>query len=203
MSSEEPEETRVDAEAPEREPGGPEPRASSGPPRWLLFGSAAFAIAAVVVAAVFGAMWWVAAADDNADVAAAREDVVRVAGQAVTAFTEVDHENLDEYFNRQKSLVTEDLKTQISSAEQTYRKAISDAKTKVVSTVQDVAVEELNEREGVASALATVSTKVTRGQEQGTKTLRLEVQLKRVDDNGEQVWKVSQIGDVPVAATTQ
>ncbi|MFF5986292.1 hypothetical protein [Prauserella flavalba] len=203
MSSDEPEETRVDAEAPEREPGEPEPRRSSGPPRWLLFGSAAFAIAAFLVAAVFGAMWWVAAADDNADVAASREDVVRVAGQAVTAFTEVDYENLDEYFNRQKSLVTEDLKTQISTAEQTYRKAISDAKTKVVSTVQDVAVEELNDREGVASALATVSTKVTRGQEQGTKTLRLEVQLSRVDENGEQVWKVSQIGDVPVAATTQ
>ncbi|MBK1784059.1 hypothetical protein JHE00_06915 [Prauserella sp. ASG 168] len=169
----------------------------------MVFGSAAFAAAAFVVAVVFGIMWWAASSGDNADIASSREDAVRVAGQAVTAFTEVDHENLDEYFNRQKSMATEDFKAQITEAEQTYRKAIADAGTKVVSTVQDVAVDELNEREGKATALATVSTQVTRGEEQGTKTLRLEVQLIRVDDNGEQVWKVAQVGDVPVAATSQ
>ncbi|MFD2397407.1 hypothetical protein ACFSVJ_12400 [Prauserella oleivorans] len=115
----------------------------------------------------------------------------------------MDHENLDAYFNRQKEIATGELRDQITQAEQTYRKAISEAKTKVTTTVQDVAVNELNEREGKASALATASTNVTRGQEQGTKTMRLEIQLTRVDEGGEQVWKVSQIGDVPVAATGQ
>ncbi|WP_230423152.1 hypothetical protein [Prauserella cavernicola] len=212
MTSDEPEQTRVDAEAPEQEPDekatnpwavASDDPTSARPPRWLVFGSAAFAAAAFVVAVVFGIMWWAASSGDNADIASSREDAVRVAGQAVTAFTEVDHENLDEYFNRQKSMATEDFKAQITEAEQTYRKAIADAGTKVVSTVQDVAVDELNEREGKATALATVSTQVTRGEEQGTKTLRLEVQLIRVDDNGEQVWKVAQVGDVPVAATSQ
>ncbi|MEU6641027.1 hypothetical protein ABZ863_00570 [Saccharomonospora sp. NPDC046836] len=187
----------------DEEPEGGLRRRPVEPPRWLVLGSAAFAAAGFVAASVFGILWWVAGADGDAGVAASREDVVRVAGQAVTAFTEVDYEDLDGYFGLQKSLATEDLRAQISSAEQTYGKLITDARTKVVSTVQDVAVEELNEREGVASALATVRTEVTRGEDQGSKTLRLEVQLTRVDDNGEQVWKVSQIGDVPVAATSQ
>lgn len=204
MSSDGPETTPVDAQAPEQEPVREQEAAPGrGAPRALLLGSAAFAVAAFVVAAVFGVLWWTAASGDDAAMAQEREDVVRVAGQAVTAFTELDHQNLDAYFNRQKAMATGDLANQISQAEKTYRKAISEAKTKVTTTVQDVAVNELNEREGKATALATASTQVTRGQEQGTKTMRLEIQLTRVDEGGEQVWKVSQIGDVPVAATGQ
>lgn len=173
------------------------------PPRWLVLGSAALAVAAFVVAATFGIMWWVASSDDAADVAAAREDVVRAASRSVMAYTELDYENLDAYFGRQKEVTTGDLLKQISQSEKTYRKAIEDAKTKVVSTVQDVAVEELNAHEGKASALAMVRTKVTQGDNEGTKVLRLEVEMTRVDDGGQQVWKLSGIGEVPVAGTGQ
>ncbi|PXY32168.1 hypothetical protein [Prauserella muralis] len=173
------------------------------PPRWLVLGSAALAAAAFVVAVTFGIMWWAASSDDTANIAAARENVVRAAGNAVTAYTELDYENLDAYFSRQKEVTTGDLLNQINQSEKTYRKAIEDAKTKVVSTVQDVAVEELNEHEGKASALAMVKTQVKQGDNEGTKVLRLEVEMTRVDDGGDQVWKLSGIGEVPVAGTGQ
>ncbi|WP_235999435.1 hypothetical protein [Qaidamihabitans albus] len=175
----------------------------SSAPRWLLLGTAALAAASFIVAAVFGVMWWVAASDDSADIANARENVVRATGTAVKAFTELDYENPDAYFSRQKEITTGELHKQIGQSEETYRKAIAEAKTKVVSTVQDIAVEELNDHEGKASALATVSNKVTQGETESTKTLRLQVQMTRVDENGEQVWKLSSIGEVPVVGTGQ
>ncbi|EHR48974.1 hypothetical protein SacmaDRAFT_0678 [Saccharomonospora marina XMU15] len=186
--------------------GGAEERAgrsSAGPPGWLVPASAAFALAAFVVAAVFAVMWWVASGSDDAEVAGAREDVVRAAGNAVTALTELDYENPDAYFERQKTLATDELRKTIEQSEKSYRDAIAKAKTKVVSTVQDVAVEELNVHEGKASALATVSLDVTQGDKQSTKALRLELQLTRVDENGEQVWKLANMGEVPVVGTGQ
>ncbi|MFD2397408.1 hypothetical protein ACFSVJ_12405 [Prauserella oleivorans] len=82
MSSDEPETTPVDAEAPEQEPQrDQEATPERGAPRWLVLGSAAFAVAAFVVAAAFGVMWWTASADDSAAVAREREDVVRAAGR--------------------------------------------------------------------------------------------------------------------------
>ncbi|MCP2253024.1 hypothetical protein LY13_001768 [Prauserella aidingensis] len=173
----------------------------SGPPRWALLGAAAFATAAFVVAAVFGVWWLVSATGDDAEIAAERQDVTRVAGQAVTAFTELDHTKLDEYFSRQKELATGELANQISQAEKTYREAITKAKSKVTTTVHDVAVSELNDREGKASAIVAASADIKRGQQQGMKTMRLEVQLTRDGEDGP--WKVSQIGDVPVTGGGQ
>lgn len=173
----------------------------SGPPRWALLGAAAFATAAFVVAAVFGVWWLVSATGDDAEIAAERQEVTRVAGQAVTAFTELDHTKLDEYFSRQKELATGDLANQISQAEKTYREAITKAKSKVTTTVHDVAVNELNDREGKASAIVAASADIQRGQQQGMKTMRLEVQLTRDGEDGP--WKVSQIGDVPVTGGGQ
>lgn len=173
----------------------------TGPPRWALLGAAAFATAAFVVAAVFGGWWLFSATGDDADIAAERQDVTNVAGQAVTAFTELDHTKLDEYFNRQKDLSTGQLANQIKQAEKTYREAITKAKSKVTTTVHDVAVSELNQREGKASAIVAASSDIKRGQQQGMKTMRLEVQLSRDGEDGP--WKVSQIGDVPVTGGGQ
>lgn len=183
------------------ESSGAQDSGESGLPRWTLIGAAAFATAAFIVAAVFGVLWFANATGEDAEVAAERQDVVRVAGQAVTAFTELDHTKLDEYFERQKELSTGELSQQISQAEDTYRKAITEAKSKVTTTVHDIAVNELNTREGKASAVAAASTKVQRGSDEGTKTMRLEIQLSRQGEDAP--WKVSQIGDVPVAGAGQ
>lgn len=166
--------------------------------RGLLWGSAAFATAAFVVAAIFGAMWWSAASGEGAHIAKVREEVSRAASDAVKAFTELDYENPDEYFERQKAVATGNMRDQIEESEENFHEAIAEAETKVVSTVQDIAVSELNDHEGKAGLLVAVRNQVTQDEEQVSKPLRLEVQMTRVDNDGEQVWKLSDIGQVPV-----
>ncbi|WP_007024049.1 hypothetical protein [Saccharomonospora iraqiensis] len=168
-----------------------------GPPRWLVPAGAALTAASVLVSVVFGGLWWNAAASDDYERAAARDRVTQAASKGVIAFTELDHENPDAYFERQKKIVTGDLRKQIENMEQNYREAISKAKTTVTSTVQDVAVEELNTAEGTAVALATVSNEIAQGEQTATKVMRLQIEMKRTDEDGQQVWKVSNLGEVP------
>ncbi|WAL65163.1 hypothetical protein ORV05_30300 [Amycolatopsis cynarae] len=168
--------------------------------RFLLLGSAGLAAAALIVAAVFGIQWWVASSDDNLPLAQARDEVVREAGIAVRAYTEMDYRNLDAFFQKQIDVSAPEMQNQIKNIEQTYRQAMTDAKTQVTTTVQEVGVEELNEHEGKASLLAAISTLVTKeGQQQVAKPLRLEVQMTRVGQD----WKVSSIGSVPVVTGGQ
>lgn len=175
-------------------PDGP---SRGGPPRWLVPAGAALAAASVLVSAVFGGLWWNAASSDDYERAAARDRVTQAASKGVIAFTELDHKNPDAYFERQKKIVTGDLLKQIENMEKNYREAISKAKTTVASTVQDVAVEKLNTAEGTASALATVSNEITQGERTATKVMRLQIELKRKTEDGKQVWKVSNLGEVP------
>jgi Mce-associated membrane protein len=197
----EPEEAEQAPEATEAVESEPQP--PSQLPRWVLLGSAAFALAALIAAAVFGIQWWVSSSDDNASLATAREDVIRAGGSAIKAYTEVDYNDLDGFFARQKAASDPSMADQLTQAEPSFRKAIQDAKTQVSTTIQDIAVEELNDHEGKASFLAAISTKVTQGAQSSVKSLRLEVQMSRVDDNGKQVWKLSGIGDVPLVAAGQ
>lgn len=196
------------AEAPDPdagETGVPEEtfKAESALPRWVLLGSAAFALAALLAAAVFGVQWWVSANSDNAGLAAAREDVVRVGGAAVKAYTEVDYTDLDGFFARQKDISDPKMRDQVTQLEPTRRAALAEAKTKVTTTIQDIGVEELNEHEGKASFLAAISINVSQGDKSAVKPLRLEVQMTRIDENGDQVWKLSGIDNVPLVAAGQ
>ncbi|SFJ14870.1 hypothetical protein [Amycolatopsis sacchari] len=191
-----------DQEAPEtgaEETGEPASR-DAVPARYLLWGSAALAAAALIVAAVFGIQWWSASGDDDVALAKARDDVSRQGAVAVKAFTELDYTNPDAYFQRQLDVSTPEYQTQIKNTEQTYRQAMTDAKTKVTTTVQDIGVEELDNHQGKASFLAAIVTQVTKeGQQPVAKPLRLEVQLTRVGQD----WKVSQIGSVPLVSSGQ
>ncbi|WP_410604417.1 hypothetical protein [Amycolatopsis sp. lyj-90] len=172
---------------------------SSSRSRTLVLGAAAFALAAFVAAAIFGVQWAVAASDDNADLARSRDDVVKAGGTAIKAYTEVDFEKLDEFFNRQKAVSDEKMGQQLAQLEPTYRKALGDAKTKVATTIQDIAVEELDDHEGKASFLAAITTQVTQGDKASSKALRLEVSMTRVGDE----WKLSGIDNVPLVAAGQ
>ncbi|GAB3580557.1 hypothetical protein GCM10027445_51060 [Amycolatopsis endophytica] len=198
MSSDEPREETEEV-TPEENPyevTGDEPR-EDRTGRYLVLGSAALALAGLIVAAVFGIQWWVAAADDNLDLAQAREDVIRTGNTAVKAYTELDYTDPDAYFARQKAVSTQELADQITATEQNYRQAMTDAKTKVTTTVQEIAVEELDLHGGKASFLAAISTLVAKeGAQPAAKPLRLEVQMTRVGDE----WKVSGIGSVPLVS---
>jgi Mce-associated membrane protein len=173
----------------------------AAPPKSRLFvlGGAAFALAALIAAAIFGVQWWVASNDDNAALAKSRDDVIRVGGQAVKAYTEVDYEKLDDYFNRQRALSDKTMNDQLSQSEPTFRKALAEAKSKVVTTIQDIAVEELDDHEGKASFLAAIDTEVTQPAGTAHKPLRLEVSMTRDGQD----WKVSGIGNVPLVAAGQ
>jgi Mce-associated membrane protein len=198
MSSDEPREETEEV-TPEENPyevTGEAPRADRTG-RYLVLGSAALALAGLIVAAVFGIQWWVASADDNLDLAQAREDVIRTGTTAVKAYTELDYTNPDAYFAQQKAVSTQELADQIAATEQNYRQAMTDAKTKVTTTVQEIAVEELDLHGGKASFLAAISTLVAKeGAQPAAKPLRLEVQMTRVGDD----WKVSGIGSVPLVS---
>ncbi|SDY62915.1 Mce-associated membrane protein [Amycolatopsis xylanica] len=196
MSSDE---SSVDTLEPVEEP------AETGPerpqPRWLLLGSAAFALAALLAAAVFGVLWWVHSSGDDADLATAREEVVTAGRAAIKAYTEVDFENLDAFFAKQKDLSDQGMKEQLAKSEPTYRKALAEAKTKVTTTVQDIGVEELDNHQGKAKFLAAVTLEVKQGDKTVPKAIRIEVQMTR--DPADNAWKLSGIGDVPLVAAGQ
>lgn len=167
--------------------------------RILVLGAAALALAALIAAALFGIQWWAAASDSNAGLAASREAVVKAGTNALKAYTEVDYQDLDGFFARQKSVSDATMSQQIDQSAPTFRKALSDAKTKVTTDVQDIAVEELDDHEGKASFLAAIATTVTQGDKSSAKPLRLEVSMTRVGDD----WKLSGIDSVPLVAVGQ
>ncbi|MDT7798430.1 MAG: Mce-associated rane protein [Actinomycetota bacterium] len=187
------------AEPEEESSGATKVPSNESSSRILVLGAAALALAALIAAILFGVMWWVAANDDNADLAASREAVVKAGTNALKAYTEVDYQDLDGFFARQKSVSDATMSQQIDQSAPTFRKALSDAKTKVTTDVQDIAVEELDDHEGKASFLAAIATTVTQGDKSSAKPLRLEVSMTRVGDD----WKLSGIDSVPLVAAGQ
>lgn len=169
----------------------------------LVFGSAALAAAAIIAAGIFGVLWWIAASDENAELANTREDIVRVGSSAVQAFTELDYTKPDEYFDRSAAVATQELANQINAGREANKKAMVEAKTTASTEVLDIAVAELNQHEGKASFLAAIRVEVTQGEKSSVKPMRVEVQMNRVEENGEQAWKVSGISQVPVVGAGQ
>lgn len=169
----------------------------------LVFGSAALAAAAIIAAGVFGVLWWIAASGENAELANTRDDIVRVGTSAVQAFTELDYTKPDEYFDRSAAASTDELAKQINAGREANKKAMVEAKTTASTKVLDIAVAELNQHEGKASFLAAIQVTVTQGEKSSVKPMRVEVQMDRVEEDGEQVWKVSGISQVPVVGAAQ
>lgn len=167
-------------------------------PRWLLFGSAALALAAFIVAAVFGVMLLFTATSDDAELAAARESVRDAAGEAVQAVTEIDYKNPDEFFERSQAASTKDFAKQLSQTEDSLRKALSQVKTRVTTDVNDVAVQQLNVHKGTATFLAVINTHINQGDRSANKVLRLKGKMERVDSGDGREWKLAGLGQVPV-----
>jgi Mce-associated membrane protein len=178
---------------------GKQTGSASKMPRWAVLGAAAFSLAALIAAAVFGIGWWSASTDDNTGLAQARDDVVRVGGAAVKAYTEVDYQDLDGFFKRQLAVSDPAMAAQLQQTESSFRQQLTTAKTKVTTTIQDIAVEELDNHQGKASFLAAITTLVTQGTTSANKALRLEVQMSRVGSD----WKLSGIDSVPLVSSGQ
>jgi Mce-associated membrane protein len=168
-------------------------------PRWALLGSGAFALAALVVAAVFGVQYLVASHSENLGLADARDQVVQQGGKAIKAFTELDWQHPDDFFDNQLAVADDQMSQQVKQSEVNGRSTIAGSKAKAVTSIQDIAVESLDDHEGKASFLAAVSTTVTQDGQSGVKALRLEVTMTRVGG----VWKLSSIDSVPLVGASQ
>jgi Mce-associated membrane protein len=166
-------------------------------PRRLVLAAGAFSLAALIASGIFGAMWWVASADDNADRAAAREDVVRVGSSALQAFTELDYNHPDEYFDRAVSVSTKEIGDQINAGRDANKKTMTDSKTTTNTRVMDIAVEELNTDEGKASFLAAIQVDLKQGDKSTVKPMRVEIQMTKQGSD----WKLSGIDPVPVVSS--
>ncbi|WP_298179036.1 hypothetical protein [Saccharomonospora sp.] len=179
--------------------------ARSGPPRPLMFATAALASAALVVAIVFGVMWQSAASSDELEIAQARDEVSAAANRAAAVFLEFDHTRSDELLAERKKLSTDAMSAEIDETEKEWRESIEKAQLKTVTTVQDVAVEELNVHEGKARALAVVQIEVTNAQGSFGNVERLQLELER-DQQGDgsdedRQWKVSALANVQYGAS--
>jgi Mce-associated membrane protein len=169
----------------------------------LVFAGGALAVAAFLAAALFGGLWWAASADDEVDLAQARDEVVRVGRSAVKAFTELDYRNPDQFFDRALQVSTGDVRKQIEDSREANKKTLLEAKTVTTTKVLDLAVDELNEHEGKARFLAALQIEVRQGEKSTVKPIRVECEMTRVEQDGEQAWKLSGIGPVPVVGSRQ
>ena len=91
------------------------------------------------------------------------------------------------------------MQQQLKQTQTTFSQQLSAAKTKVSTTIQDIAVEELDDHQGKASFLAAITTLVTQGTTSANKALRLEVQMTRIGSD----WKLSGIDSVPLVSSGQ
>lgn len=173
-------------------------RTSPATSKKLFIGAAALAGAAFIAAVVFGVWWIVASSGDDAEFANSRDEVAKEGASAIKAFTELDYTKPDEFFDRSVSVSTGDIRDQVQQSREQNKKIMIDAKSAANTKVLDVAVDELNEREGKARFLASIQVTVKQGEQSSVKPLRLEVQMTRVDEDGEQSWKLSGIDPVPV-----
>lgn len=178
-------------------------RARSGPPRIATIATAAVALAALVVAVVFGVLWQNAEGSDKVYISQARDRVLNTATEAAVSFTELDSSKAGEYFGRQKKLAIGGLRDEIVASEKKFQQTLDGAKTKVTSTVQDVAVEELNVHEGKADVLAVVNLEVRQQESDkaAPKTLRMQLRMERdhaaAEASEDQPWKVAGVAEVP------
>ncbi|HEU5469583.1 MAG TPA: hypothetical protein VFV67_02940 [Actinophytocola sp.] len=167
--------------------------------RWanpLLLGAVALAVAAVVVAVWFGVSWLRASNDDTLARATARDEVDRVARQAIMTFQTLDYRKVDESLANWEAASTGDLHNDVAGRKESSRQAIVDAKTVTTAQVLSLAVTDLNEFEGKASVIAAAVVDVaTEGQQPAKKYMRIQGALQRTADG----WKLSAVGYVDPA----
>lgn len=170
---------------------------TSAPRRWsspLLLGAVALVVAAAVVAVWFGVAWIRAGGDTTLGQAKARDEVDRIARQAIVTFHTLDFTKPDQTLGDWEAASTGPLHDEVVGRRDSSKQAIVAAKTVAKPAVLSLAVTDLNEFDGTATVIAAVEVAVnTEGQQPTTKYLRIQGTLQRAGDSG---WKLSGIGQV-------
>jgi Mce-associated membrane protein len=175
-----------------------EPQATAGRrgPGPVLLGAIALAVAAAAVAVWFGIAWISAAGDESLGRAKARDEVDRVARQAIITFHTLDYHKVDEGLDRWLNASTGDLHGDVVGRKESSKQAIEQAKTVTSGNVLSLAITDLNEFDGKATVIAAVEVTVTPdGEQPEKKYLRIQGALERTGDG----WKLSGIGQVDFA----
>lgn len=162
----------------------------------VLLGAIALAVAAAAVAVYFAIAWISAAGDDSLGRAKARDEVDRVARQAIITFHTLDYHKVDEGLDRWMNASTGQLHDEVLGRKASSKQAIETAKTVTAANVLSLAVTELNEFDGKATVIAAVEVTVTPdGKQPEKKYMRIQGALERTGDG----WKLSGIGQVDFA----
>jgi Mce-associated membrane protein len=165
-------------------------------PRWvvaLLAGAVALVVAAAAVATWFGVAWFKASNDEALSRAAARDEVDRVARQALTTLQTLDYHTVDESLNHWESTATGPLHEEFVARKDAAKKAVEEAKTKTSAAVITLAVTDLNEFDGTATVIAASVVDISLADAAPTKKYRrVKANLQRTGDG----WKVSEMGYV-------
>ncbi|MDN5919224.1 MAG: hypothetical protein L0I76_29710 [Pseudonocardia sp.] len=163
----------------------PPPPAPSGPlARALPIAS----VVAAVLALVFGALWLISLNSDSVTIASDRDAVLRDARQAVLNLNTLDYHNADAGLDLWIQSSTGSVRDEFEKNREAYAKLVTQQKRTTSATVSDAAVEELDERAGVARVLVGVDVTVTpEGQEPKVTRQRIEAEMTKTPDG----WKVS------------
>ncbi|HET9142277.1 hypothetical protein [Actinophytocola sp.] len=169
-------------------PDSAEPDTRRRPVHLLLTGAVALVVAAAVVATWFGIAWIKAGNDDVVTRAAARDEVDRVARQALKTMQTLDYHNLDESLNNWEAAATGPLHDDFVNRKENAKKALAEAKSKTTADILALAVTDLNEFDGTATVIAaSVSGVSLADAPPTTKYRRVKATLQRTGDG----WKVS------------
>jgi Mce-associated membrane protein len=165
-------------------------------PNYIVLGGVALVVVAALGAIWFGVSWASSANDETLSRAKTRDEVDRVARQAIITFHTLDYHKVDEGLDNWQNASSGALRDEVVGRRASAKQAILDAKTMTSANVLSLAVTELNRDEGKATVIAAVDVAVTpEGKPVEHKYMRIQGVLERAGDG----WKLSGIGQVDFA----
>jgi Mce-associated membrane protein len=165
-------------------------------PNYVVLAGLALVMVAAFFAVWYGVSWANSANDDTLSRAKTRDEVDRIARQAIITFHTLDYRKVDEGLDNWQNASTGALRDEVVGRRASAKQAIQDAKTITSANVLSLAVTELNRDEGKATVIAAVEVAVTpEGKQAEKKYMRIQGVLERAGDG----WKLSGIGQVDFA----
>jgi Mce-associated membrane protein len=147
-----------EAATPQSEPA-PRPKL----PAIVLTAAVALLVAAVAVAGWFGVAWFQTANDDGLAFSSTRDEVGRVAENAIETMNTLDYNKLDDGLADWANVTTGTLNGEVTRLSEDDKKSLRDAKWVASAKVRSLGVRELDERGGKAVVIAAVEVTVSIG----------------------------------------
>lgn len=161
----------------------------------LLIACWALVVVTALFAGVSGWWWWSTAHDESLARAEARDEALSAARQHITSLHTVDHDNVDAGLRRWLGATTGPLHDQLRRTRADSKQRLEQAETSTEGTVTSAAITAVDQEAGTARAIATVTVRVTSGDDEAsTERNRYRVTLNRTETG----WKLSSLTAIPV-----